>query len=146
MFFDSSDSICKLKLLENSNCSNPSECFDNLLCVNNTCQCAMVDYYASNLKKCVPKTLNNTACTTDHTCRTDLGLSCQNSTCQCNSTYKFWKNTASSCINYLSFGDVCIATKECNATSLLYCSGGKCMCVCLIFSICLVWDLCWGVA
>jgi hypothetical protein len=85
------------------------------------------------LLNCVPRTLNNTSCSTSYSCRVDLGLSCQNFLCQCSSASQFWLASASKCVNLLSYSVFgCTADSHCNSTQNLICNlnpvSNKCDC------------------
>jgi hypothetical protein len=52
----------------------------------------------------MPQLTEGKACVDADACRSDLGLTCQNGTCKCNST-QFWSSTSSTsgiCINFYS--------------------------------------------
>ena len=84
------------------------------------CVCSSSQYYNHFTKKCETLIANISTCTQVDACRSDLGLSCLTSLCQCNSTYQFWNGT--SCANYLSYNEgTCTSSSQCNATSLLTC-------------------------
>ena len=95
--------------------------------------CSYTKYYDTKLLDCVPRTLNNTDCKTSYSCRVDLGLSCQNSLCQCSSPSQFWLASASQCVNLLSYSGIgCTADSHCISTPNLICNlnpvSNKCDC------------------
>ena len=84
------------------------------------CACTSSQYYDYSTNKCETLIANTAACTQVDACRSDLGLSCLTSLCQCNSTYQFWNGTR--CVNYLSYNEgTCTSSSQCNAKSLLTC-------------------------
>lgn len=87
-YFDSLTNKCVLQLNENSNCSQDMQCHGELVCLQGMCSClnSTTHYYRQSTLSCFPKTLSNTFCSTNLTCRSDLGLSCVSSMCQCDAT------------------------------------------------------------
>ena len=101
-----------------------------MTCNNSQCQCWPTKYFASNSLTCVDRTLNNTSCASDNTCRVDLGLSCQNSFCQCDSTNRFWHGTDQKCVPFLTYAGLgCTVDANCISSQKLSCIVGKCDCV-----------------
>ena len=95
-------------------------------CTGTICQCFSTEYFDSLTLLCKPKTLNNTSCASDITCRSDLGLSCQSALCQCNYTSQFWSALYGQCINYLTYLNNCSTTNECEPNGRMLCLTGKC--------------------
>ena len=86
-----------------------------------TCECPTLQYYDNIEGKCQPQMLNDSTCSQLDACRSDLGLSCQDDTCQCDSTIQFWNVTK--CDNYLTYKKgICTSNSECNFdTTVLIC-------------------------
>ena len=50
----------------------------------------------------------------NRTCNSFLGLSCQESKCQCDSTQKYWSKKENKCVNLMSYGETgCNLDHEC---------------------------------
>lgn len=131
-----------------------SDCLAPMTCPSSDkrCQCSMQKYYVRANLSCVDRTLNNTACTSDNTCRVDLGLSCQANLCQCDSTKQFWHSTQGKliknknkklklnkillkgkCIDYMTYGAIgCTTDSHCQTSKGLICNlnplNNKCDC------------------
>lgn len=100
-------------------------------CLSSICRCETTKYFDNNLRECVDKTLEGTSCQADVTCRSDQGLSCQQSSCECDSSTQFWSATQVKCINYLSYGESnCTDNKQCSTNLIcnLNVSANNCNC------------------
>jgi hypothetical protein len=113
MYFDFYNSRCYDKKSETETCTECSQCLKELICSSGTCLCpnTITQYYDSTQLKCLNKTLNNTFCTQNVTCRSDLGLSCLSSSCQCDSHTSFWSAIELTCVvcpaEWISFRSKC---------------------------------------
>jgi hypothetical protein len=70
------------------------------------------------------------SCTQPDACNSGLGLSCQSSKCECNST-QFWSTSSLNCINYYTYNaGACTSDNQCTSGSNLICrtSGTSCNC------------------
>ena len=56
------------------------------------CDCLNGSYWSSSLNNCTTKKLNSLPCSSSNECRTDLGLDCTSSQCQCSSLF-YWDST-----------------------------------------------------
>lgn len=93
----------------------------------NSIECPALQYYNPYLTCCVNQLLNNQACLETKYCRTDLGLSCQNGKCACNTATQFWN--ASNCINYYSYNnETCLSSNQCLIPMI--CNFGTSSCFC----------------
>jgi hypothetical protein len=104
-----------------------------MTCTSGQCQCAFDYYFDAATLTCVPRTKNNTACTTSNTCRVDLGLSCLSGFCQCDTSTKFWHATQETCITFMTYaGTGCTADSNCISSKSLVCtitvSSNQCDC------------------
>lgn len=102
-------------------------------CTGAKCQCASTEYFVESSLSCLNRTLNNTACSSNNTCRVDLGLSCQSGLCQCDLSAKFWHVAQGKCMDYMTYGDTdCEADNNCIASKNLICNldatANKCNC------------------
>jgi hypothetical protein len=80
------------------------------------CKCPALQYYNNENKRCEDQKSNNISCSEQDACRIDLGLSCINNICECDSTTQFWNETT--CINYFTYNTgVCLSDNECNENS-----------------------------
>lgn len=94
-----------------------------MICISGSCQCAntTINYFDNLTLTCSPKTLNGSNCLVDKTCRSDLGLTCQNGFCQC-STPLFWHS--GKCSNPLSYAQIgCTSDSHCQSSLGLICYG-----------------------
>jgi hypothetical protein len=122
--------VCVPKQDERMNCTETFHCLGNMRCTQNqTCQCDINEYFNAQLNKCDQKTSNNTACMANTTCRDDLGLTCQNSLCQCYSANQVWFSMNKSCINYLTYNETtpCESSYQCQSLQNLICDGKQCI-------------------
>jgi hypothetical protein len=116
---------CTLALDYNEECSNSSTSYmckkltQGTICsgtTNFSCKCPPFQYYNNSNKKCENQKSNNVSCSQHDECRIDLGLSCIQRICQCNSTTQFWNETT--CTNYYTYNTgVCLSDNECNEES-----------------------------
>ncbi len=79
----------------------------NLHCATNGelagfCSCNTNFYFNNVTSRCEAKHLNLEYCFNVTQCRSDLGLRCYESVCQCNSTY-YWSTSNSICGNFGSY-------------------------------------------
>jgi hypothetical protein len=72
-----------------------------MTCLNGSCQCSSTStqYFDSTQLICLNKTLKGKLCTRNMTCRSDLGLSCVNDTCQCDSRTSYWSSIQTICVD-----------------------------------------------
>lgn len=92
-------------------------------CTSNQCKCITNKYFVYSSLTCVDKTKNNTQCTSNNTCRADLGLSCQSGLCQCDSTLQFWNAVQDKCVAFMSNGGIgCTIDSHCQIAKGLICN------------------------
>jgi hypothetical protein len=94
-----------------------------MVCQSGICRCSNTDTHFFDFKSlaCSQKTFNNTSCLSNRTCRSDLGLSCQNGLCQCLSP-KFWH--AGQCSYPLGYSQIgCTSDSHCESALGLVCNG-----------------------
>jgi hypothetical protein len=97
------------------------------------CKCPSLQYYNNVTKKCEAQLMNGFVCLAADACRSDRGLICKNSICQCDSTKQFWSNTSTICKNFYTYNTgTCTADNECNtaATKLICRTAGSTSCSC----------------
>ena len=113
---------------ENVSCSNTVQCLGSMTCNgSNVCQCATNQYFDNATLTCKSQTIVDTACAANNTCRFDLGLTCQNNSCQCDALSQFWYTSNSSCVNLLNYGQTtCSANSQCLTTENTICLNGTC--------------------
>ena len=71
----------------------------------------------------------NDTCTQHDACNGNLGLTCENSLCQCNSLTQFWSTFYASCTNYLAYNTwVCADDSQCSNDLICKTSGISCTC------------------
>jgi len=94
------------------------------------CRCQSREYFNNINRKCEPQGMDSDRCLQIEACRSDLGLFCTNSVCNCNSSTQFWSGT--NCINYYSYNEGnCRNEIQCNnAKTNLICktAGASCSC------------------
>lgn len=79
------------------------------------CQCLTGFYFDSASYSCLSQTLINTTCSANFTCRTDLGLNCDNGICHCIASKKFWSSLG--CTGVLTYGQTgCTMDSECQSS------------------------------
>jgi len=111
------------KKFEYDSCGSSIECLSPMSCTGGKCQCSSTEYFVLASLICVPRTLNNTSCATDNTCRVDLGLTCQSNICQCDMSTKFWHSTQANCINFMTYSQTgCTVDANCLASQNLICN------------------------
>ena len=81
MYWDTLLLTCKQKQTEFYSCTRSNQCLGPMNCTNGVCECQSYEYFNSTDLKCQPKTLYSTQCKMSRTCRTDLGLICDNNIC-----------------------------------------------------------------
>jgi hypothetical protein len=110
-------------------CTASSDCITDAYCNIPTsasigvCNCVITSYYDPNTAACLPRQTVNQPCLYSYQCLEYKRLTCITSTCQCDSTSKFWNSTALEC-QYLKvpFG-LCTSTSpqiECIANSVCW--------------------------
>jgi hypothetical protein len=68
------------------------------------------------------------SCTQPDACNSGLGLSCQSSKCECNST-QFWSTSSLNCINRYTYNaGTCTADNQCTSNLICRTSGTTCNC------------------
>jgi hypothetical protein len=96
------------------------------------CKCPSLQYYNNVTKKCEAQLMNGFVCLAADACRSDRGLICKNSICQCDSTKQFWSAALTICKDFYTYDTgTCTADNECNnAGTKLICrtSGTSCNC------------------
>lgn len=106
-----------MKLSESMSCTKNTECLSPMTCIG-TCQCSSNQYFTNSDLKCNEKKVINDFCDINNQCRLDLGLSCQNNTCQCNSTF-VWIVSECKCMPLLSYGEkTCVDNLQCKGNSI----------------------------
>jgi hypothetical protein len=122
-YWDALTLNCRPAFQEHALCANTYQCLKGMSCnaTTNTCMCPFTRYYDYTSNSCASQTLNNTACLANNTCRVDLGLSCQNSRCQCSSP-KFW--LSGQCSDPLDHNQAgCTSDSHCRLSLGLICRG-----------------------
>jgi hypothetical protein len=110
---------------EFSSCTYSYECLSPMICnsTSNTCLCPFTQYYNSVSYSCSPKYLNAINCSSNWTCRDDLGLFCSGGICTCPISTQFWQATNLVCRNYFVYGEVgCSASSQCGPGLSLICN------------------------
>ena len=93
----------------------------------NIIECSSLQYYNKYHLSCINKLLNNEACLSTSYCRSDLGLSCQNGKCFCDTASKFWNSSI--CIEYFTYNnEICSSSTQC--MSPMICNFGVSSCIC----------------
>ena len=139
-YYDTTMKSCMSKKDEYVPCASSIECLGTMPCTSGQCQCAFDSYFELSSFSCVARTLNNTACLTNNTCRVDLGLSCQNNYCQCDLTAKFWLGSLGQCSPFLTLNQTgCTIDANCISSQKLSCIAGKCDCL-AVFGNETYWD------
>jgi hypothetical protein len=120
---------------EFSTCSYSHECLNPMICnsTSNTCLCPFTQYYNSTTYSCDPKFFNSDNCSSNRTCREDLGLYCNSGICTCQTATQFWHSISLFCRNYYVYGEVgCSANSPCSPGLSLFCntnpSNNNCTC------------------
>jgi hypothetical protein len=92
---------CFFKKDESKPCQLKKDCLGDMICSSGSCQCSSTStqYFDSTQLSCMNKTLKDTACMINMTCRSDLGLSCVNESCQCDSRTSYWSATRNICVD-----------------------------------------------
>ena len=134
MFYNYTSLQCERTKTEYESCDSSIQCLSPMSCNGDKCQCASTEYFAESSLSCVPRTLNNSACASNNTCRVDLGLSCQSAFCQCDLTAKFWHESQGNCIDFMTYdGKGCSVDANCIASQSLICNldatANKCDCM-----------------
>jgi hypothetical protein len=92
-----------------------------------TCKCSTLQYYRISSKKCENKLSINGSCAQADACRSDLGLSCQTSSCNCDTKTQFWNGTR--CITYYTYNSgACSNDNACEGNLICRSSGTSCNC------------------
>lgn len=129
-YFDTSLTKCVDKKNESISCFFAIECYGDMNCVSGFCLCLDTNthYFNSTYLMCESKTLNNTECASNNTCRSDLGLSCESNLCQCDSLSHYWDSTV--CTLYQTYGQACSSSILCDPHKNLVCSSTNLNCSC----------------
>jgi len=91
------------------------------------CRCSIGQHFDETELICLNNTLIDSSCTSNRTCDSLIGLSCQDSKCQCDFSKKYWSYKENKCVNLLSYGETsCYLDKECIGN--LKCNYGMCNC------------------
>jgi hypothetical protein len=110
-----------------ASCLYNNQCPQYAFC-EGTCKCPFHYYYnASN--QCIIKKTNGAGCSNDFECNTNIGLTCQSGTCQCDSVH-FWNSTYvlggglpnGRCQNQKTYGTSCSGATTNEYASNNYCS------------------------
>jgi hypothetical protein len=132
-------SKCVSAKAEFSSCIFSHECLKPMTCnsTSKTCLCPFTQYYNSATYSCNPKSLNAASCSSNWTCREDLGLYCSSAACICSAATQFWHSTNSVCRNYYIYGEIgCSASSQCSPGLSLFCNANPSTnnCTCPILS------------
>jgi hypothetical protein len=91
------------------------------------CSLLLYQYFDSTTYTCIPQLLHLKNCTSTSQCRNDLGLTCVNSVCVCNSTSQFWDG--SSCTEYYTYNNqTCSNDNQCIGSLVCQLSSISCVC------------------
>ena len=129
-------SACSPALGYNQSCLDSSTSYmcqtltQGTICSGSTsyyCSCPTKQYFNLIDGQCEYLLLNGDPCTQSDACNIGLGLSCQNSLCQCDSTLQFWNG--SSCINYFTYNTgICTSDSECYGNLICKTASTSCLC------------------
>lgn len=104
-------------------------CYMPMFCsVLSKCTCFVTQYFSLTSLDCVDKHLKGENCTSNHQCRTDLGLTCQSGICKCISPTHSWYAAGPECkLTYAQ--TTCANDIDCNPAENLVCPNGyNCTC------------------
>ncbi|CAG2218297.1 TTN [Mytilus edulis] len=99
-------------------CSSQKECQDDFRCLNQTCNCQMLEYLDED--KCFQRKDYRSPCNATVQCKDTL--TCFDEKCQCDKS-NYWKGTV--CIQKKSVDTACILSTDCKSN--LECSNGICV-------------------
>lgn len=121
-YFDSQLRFCQPKINESQTCSLTEQCLGEMQCLNQNCTCGSFFYFMSYNYTCLPQASFNQSCTTNITCRGDLGLFCSiDGTCVCDPVTQYWNSTM--CATYLTYGQTgCTSDSDCRPNLSLTCN------------------------
>ena len=92
------------------------------------CLCSSSQYFRFTTSKCENLLSINATCSQVDACNSNVGLSCQNALCKCNSS-QFWSTASFSCIDYFNYGfGTCTADNQCLSNLTCRISGSSCLC------------------
>jgi hypothetical protein len=92
--------------------------------------CPNTFYYDISIHDCLPQKLNSNSCLSAIECRNDLGLSCQNGTCLCDTKTLIWSNILNKCVVPATYTELCNQTVNCDTSKSLKCNNGLTNCSC----------------
>ena len=89
------------------------------------CECSVFQYFDLKMNKCLDQLFESEECIQSNACRSDLGLSCGNNVCECDTG--FWNGT--SCVNYFTYNTGrCQSDSQCKGNLICQTSASSCNC------------------